>query len=85
MGKGLNSCGQEQAMWMLGVFLAVDRPGKVDVKGRCVPGSGTSGFKWVVGLAQYGIWKRESNGFVIKVVIMNQTVPCWLVGCVMPV
>jgi len=53
MGKGLNSCDQEPLLWSQGVFLAVNRPGKMDVKGGCVPGSDTSVFKWVVDWARY--------------------------------
>ena len=76
MGEGLNSCDQEQSLWSQGVFLAVNRPGKMDIEGGCVPGSDASVFKWVVDCARYSIWDRESHSLAGRVVDRTQVMPC---------
>jgi len=81
VGPGLNSCDQEQEVWRWRVLLVLDWPGQVDIEGRCVLGSDTSIFKWVVGWAWYDIWDRESNGVMGRVVVRTQVMPWWLVGC----
>jgi len=85
MGKGLNSGGQEKAMWMLVIFLAVDLPREVDVKGWGVLLGGKAIFMWVVDTVQYCLCIREGTGFEGKMLDRDQRVSYWSVWGVMPV
>jgi len=84
-GTAMAYSGQEKAMWMLVIYLAVDLPRKVDVKGWGVLLGGISGFTWVVDVVHYDLHTREGTGFMGKVLNRDCTVPCWLVWSVMPV